>query len=130
MHLCCCGCGREVVTPLAPAQWRLTSTARIFLFTRRLAVGICTAARTTVAAARSSRPRRGRTKTLPEGKRATSGQEPLTMIRRQTLALRPRRLIHHKQSTKVGWLKLPICSQGGARSDLRTSISCARLAHR
>ncbi|MCP3385931.1 DUF6527 family protein [Bradyrhizobium sp. CCGUVB4N] len=24
MHLCCCGCGREVVTPLAPAQWRLT----------------------------------------------------------------------------------------------------------
>jgi hypothetical protein len=24
MHLCCCGCGREVVTPLAPAQWRMT----------------------------------------------------------------------------------------------------------
>jgi hypothetical protein len=24
MHLCCCGCGREVVTPLSPAQWRLT----------------------------------------------------------------------------------------------------------
>ena len=23
MHLCCCGCGREVVTPLAPAQWRM-----------------------------------------------------------------------------------------------------------
>ncbi|MDH2356437.1 DUF6527 family protein [Bradyrhizobium sp. SSUT112] len=101
MHLCCCGCGREVVTPLTPAQWRLTSTTR----TRRLAVGICTAARTaSLTAARSSRPRRGRTKTLPEGKRATSGQEPLTMIRRQTLALRPRRLIHHKQSTKIGWL--------------------------
>lgn len=24
MHLCCCGCGREVVTPLNPAKWRLT----------------------------------------------------------------------------------------------------------
>jgi hypothetical protein len=24
IHLCCCGCGREVVTPLAPAQWRMT----------------------------------------------------------------------------------------------------------
>ena len=23
-HLCCCGCGREVVTPLSPAQWRIT----------------------------------------------------------------------------------------------------------
>ncbi|RVD67411.1 hypothetical protein EN751_36940, partial [Mesorhizobium sp. M4A.F.Ca.ET.029.04.2.1] len=22
-HLCCCGCGREVVTPLNPAKWRL-----------------------------------------------------------------------------------------------------------
>ncbi|PZV33546.1 DUF6527 family protein [Mesorhizobium kowhaii] len=20
-HLCCCGCGREVVTPLNPAKW-------------------------------------------------------------------------------------------------------------
>lgn len=24
MHLCCCGCGRETVTPLNPAKWRLT----------------------------------------------------------------------------------------------------------
>ena len=24
LHLCCCGCGREVVTPLSPAQWRVT----------------------------------------------------------------------------------------------------------
>jgi hypothetical protein len=24
MHLCCCGCGREVVTPLSPAQWNMT----------------------------------------------------------------------------------------------------------
>lgn len=24
VHLCCCGCGREVVTPLSPAQWRMS----------------------------------------------------------------------------------------------------------
>lgn len=24
VHKCCCGCGEEVVTPLNPAQWRLT----------------------------------------------------------------------------------------------------------
>lgn len=24
VHLCCCGCGCEVVTPLSPAQWRIT----------------------------------------------------------------------------------------------------------
>lgn len=23
-HLCCCGCGEEVVTPLSPAEWELT----------------------------------------------------------------------------------------------------------
>lgn len=23
-HLCCCGCGKEVITPLNPAKWRLT----------------------------------------------------------------------------------------------------------
>ena len=23
-HLCCCGCGREVVTPLNPAKWQLS----------------------------------------------------------------------------------------------------------
>lgn len=23
-HLCCCGCGYEVVTPLAPQEWKLT----------------------------------------------------------------------------------------------------------
>jgi hypothetical protein len=22
-HLCCCGCGKEVITPLSPAQWSL-----------------------------------------------------------------------------------------------------------
>lgn len=26
-HLCCCGCEREVVTPLNPAKWRLTEGA-------------------------------------------------------------------------------------------------------
>lgn len=24
IHLCCCGCGGEVVTPFSPAEWRLT----------------------------------------------------------------------------------------------------------
>jgi len=24
LHLCCCGCGNQVVTPLAPARWHLT----------------------------------------------------------------------------------------------------------
>jgi len=23
LHLCCCGCGQEVVTPLSPAEWQL-----------------------------------------------------------------------------------------------------------
>jgi hypothetical protein len=23
-HLCCCGCGKEVVTPLTPTDWKLT----------------------------------------------------------------------------------------------------------
>jgi hypothetical protein len=23
-HRCCCGCGNEVITPLSPAEWRLT----------------------------------------------------------------------------------------------------------
>ena len=26
-HLCCCGCGLEVVTPLNPAKWRLAERA-------------------------------------------------------------------------------------------------------
>lgn len=24
VHLCCCGCGREVITPLSPQDWKLT----------------------------------------------------------------------------------------------------------
>ena len=27
-HLCCCGCGREIVTPLSPAQWSITYNGR------------------------------------------------------------------------------------------------------
>jgi len=27
-HLCACGCGREVVTPLSPAQWTFTFDGR------------------------------------------------------------------------------------------------------
>lgn len=26
-HLCCCGCGNKVVTPLKPGGWRLATTA-------------------------------------------------------------------------------------------------------
>lgn len=28
VHLCCCGCGNEVVTPLSPAQWSLLYDGR------------------------------------------------------------------------------------------------------
>lgn len=28
LHLCCCGCGSQVVTPLAPARWQLTFDGR------------------------------------------------------------------------------------------------------
>ena len=24
VHLCCCGCGQEVVTPLSPTDWNIT----------------------------------------------------------------------------------------------------------
>jgi len=27
-HLCCCGCGRKVVTPLSPTGWRITFDGR------------------------------------------------------------------------------------------------------
>ncbi|TWU58942.1 hypothetical protein Poly51_17230 [Rubripirellula tenax] len=27
-HLCCCGCGEEVVTPLSPADWQITYDGR------------------------------------------------------------------------------------------------------
>ena len=27
-HLCCCGCGEEVITPLSPAHWSLTYNGR------------------------------------------------------------------------------------------------------
>ena len=28
IHKCCCGCGRQVVTPLAPSRWHLTFDGR------------------------------------------------------------------------------------------------------
>jgi len=28
IHKCCCGCGEEVVTPLSPAEWRLSKGPR------------------------------------------------------------------------------------------------------
>ena len=31
MHLCCCGCGNEVVTPLHPARWSITYDGESFL---------------------------------------------------------------------------------------------------
>jgi hypothetical protein len=29
IHLCCCGCGEKVVTPLSPAEWQLQLEGRI-----------------------------------------------------------------------------------------------------
>lgn len=29
-HRCCCGCGQEVVTPISPADWRLTFHGKTF----------------------------------------------------------------------------------------------------
>lgn len=31
VHLCACGCGNEVVTPLTPVDWRLTFNGRVSL---------------------------------------------------------------------------------------------------
>ncbi|MDR6143345.1 hypothetical protein QE375_002899 [Microbacterium foliorum] len=31
VHLCACGCGNEVVTPLTPVDWRLTFDGRVSL---------------------------------------------------------------------------------------------------
>ncbi len=28
LHLCCCGCGNEVVTPLDPTEWQMTFDGR------------------------------------------------------------------------------------------------------
>lgn len=29
MHLCCCGCGQEVVTPLSPAEWSIKRSGKV-----------------------------------------------------------------------------------------------------
>ena len=35
VHKCCCGCGREVVTPLSPTARKLTFDGKQSHFTRR-----------------------------------------------------------------------------------------------
>ncbi len=40
-HKCCCGCGREVVTPLSPTDWKLILTARQFRLSRQSGAGVC-----------------------------------------------------------------------------------------
>ena len=45
-HKCCCGCGTEVVTPLAPRIGNSFSTARRFRSTRRSETGVLPANRT------------------------------------------------------------------------------------
>ena len=47
MHLCCCGCGNEVVTPLNPDAWALRSTGSPPPSIRPSAVPIWTAGHTT-----------------------------------------------------------------------------------
>lgn len=32
LHKCCCGCGREVVTPLSPTGWQLTFDGTVSLY--------------------------------------------------------------------------------------------------
>ena len=32
VHLCACGCGLKVITPISPAQWRLTYDGRVSLY--------------------------------------------------------------------------------------------------
>ncbi len=31
-HKCCCGCGREVVTPIGPTDWKLTYDGTVSLY--------------------------------------------------------------------------------------------------
>lgn len=39
-HLCCCGCGEKVVTPLNPAKWRLTDHGRTFSLAPSIGLGM------------------------------------------------------------------------------------------
>jgi hypothetical protein len=39
-HLCPCGCGREVVTKLSPARWRITFDGEVSLWPSVAAVGL------------------------------------------------------------------------------------------
>lgn len=38
-HLCCCGCGQKVVTPLNPAQWSLTDHGSTVSFAPSIGLG-------------------------------------------------------------------------------------------
>ena len=46
VHKCACGCGEEVVTPLGPAEWRLTYDGRRFRWRRPSVTGVSRAGRT------------------------------------------------------------------------------------
>jgi uncharacterized protein DUF6527 len=40
-HLCCCGCGEKVVTPLDPAQWSVTYDGETISLDHSIAGGDC-----------------------------------------------------------------------------------------
>ncbi len=40
-HLCCCGCGDKVVTPISPADWELTFNGRTVSLWPSIAGGRC-----------------------------------------------------------------------------------------
>jgi hypothetical protein len=40
-HLCCCGCGERVVTPLNPAQWSVTYDGQTISLNHSIAGGSC-----------------------------------------------------------------------------------------
>ena len=68
VHKCCCGCGREVVTPITPTDWKITTTARQFHFFHQLEIGVLIASliiglwKTTSCGCKNGRP----IKSLPE----------------------------------------------------------------
>ncbi|MCC6685426.1 MAG: hypothetical protein IT205_00395 [Fimbriimonadaceae bacterium] len=33
IHMCCCGCGNRVVTPIAPSEWQLTYNGKVVSLT-------------------------------------------------------------------------------------------------
>src|SRR5580700_3688122 len=84
---------------LLPLNGNSRSTARTSLFTRRLAAGICRAARTTsLGAGRLLRRHPGLTKTLPAAKLTTSEQGTPITVQREAIALSrsPRHMLLNK----------------------------------